>query len=285
MASTKLLHGVFGGGIPYLRFGDGPKTLLFFAGGPGNLVPSGLGASGFTRGMRAFTSEYTIFLVTRKSGLPDGTTTRDMSEDYADLVLAEFGGHVDLVLGVSYGGLIAQHFAADHPRLFDHLVIVMAAHVISDEAKRIDSQYARLISEGREREAMALRADAAFTGITRRLMAGILWLFGKALLGKVDDTFRHDVVVEADAENEHDASGALGRITAPVLIVGGTDDFAFPLTALEEMHRLVPGSELRIYEGGHTAAFLDKRFVRDVAEFTTARRQPSGAGGAGRESG
>jgi len=75
-------------------------------------------------------------------------------------------------------------------------------------------------------------------------------------------------VIEAKAEVEHDASEALGRISVPVLLVGGTDDFAFPLAALEEMHRLVPGSELKIYEGGHTAAFLDKRFVKDVAEFT-----------------
>lgn len=267
-ATTGLTRGAFADGIPYLRFGSGPKTMLFLAGGPGNLVPSGVGASGFTRGMRAFTEEYTIYLVTRKLGLPEGYTTKDMSEDYAELVGGEFGGHVDLVLGVSYGGLIAQHFAADHPDLFDHLVIVMAAHVISDEAKRIDSRYAELIGQRKDREAMALRADAAFTGITRSFMAGLLWLFGNALLGKVSDTFRRDVVIEADAELDHDAGDALGRIAAPVLIVGGTDDFAFPLAALEEMHRLVPGSELKIYEGGHTAAFLDKRFVKDVAEFT-----------------
>jgi pimeloyl-ACP methyl ester carboxylesterase len=267
-AKTGLTHGAFADGIPYLRFGDGPKTMLFLAGGPGNLVPTGVGASGFTRGMKPFTDEYTIYLVTRKSGLPEDYTTKDMSEDYADLVRGEFGGHVDLVLGVSYGGLIAQHFAADHPDLFDHMVIVMAAHVISDEAKRIDSRYAELIAARKDREAMALRADAAFTGITRSFMAALLWLLGTSLLGKVSDTFRRDVVIEAKAEVDHDASDALGRISVPVLIVGGTDDFAFPLSALEEMQRLVPGSELRIYKGGHTAAFLDKRFVKDVTEFT-----------------
>ena len=95
--------------------------------------------------------------------------------------------------------------------------------------RRIDSRYAELIGRGRDREAMALRADAAFTGIVRSLMAGALWLFGKVLLGKVDDTFRRDVVIEAQAEVAHHASEAFGRIAA---------------------------------------AFLDKRFVHDVAEFT-----------------
>lgn len=271
-AGPALRYGTFGGGIPYLRFGEGSRSMLFFAGGPGNTVPKGIGASGFVRGMRPFTAEYSITFVTRRSGLPEGYTTRDMAADYAALVRDELGGHVDLVLGASYGGLIAQHFAADYPELFDHLVIVMSAHVVSEAAKRIDTRYAELISQRRDRAAMALRAEAAFTGLTRRVMAGVLWLVGKPLLGKLDATFRRDVVIEARAEATHDARESLGRITAPVLIVGGTDDFAFPLAALEELQRLIPGSALKIYTGGHTAAFLDKRFVGDVAAFT---RQPA----------
>lgn len=269
MATPAMAHGTFSGGIPYLRFGSGPKTLLFLAGGPGNLVPSGFGASGFVRGMKGFTDEYTVWLVTRKSGLPDGYTTKDMSDDYADLVRDEFGGHVDLVMGVSYGGLIAQHLAADHGELFDRLVIAMAAHVVSDEAKSIDFRYAELISLHRDRDAMALRADAAFSGAVRRIARGLLWLFGAPLLGPIDDTFRRDVVIEAKAEVAHEATDALPRITIPVLIVGGTDDFAFPLPAVEEMARLVPTAELKVYGGGHTAAFLDKRFLPDVREFTS----------------
>ena len=269
MTKSELAHSTFATGIPYLRFGEGPKTMLFFAGGPGNLVPSGLGASGFVRGMRPFTFEYTIYLLTRKSGLSEGYTTKDMSDDYAELVHNQFGGHVDLVMGASYGGLIAQHFAADHPELFDRLVIVMSAHVVSDQAKRLDSRYAELISQRKDREAMALRAEAAFSGLTRSVMAAILWLFGKTLLGTIDDTFRRDVVIEAQAEANHDAGDSLAQISVPVLIVGSTDDFAFPVSSVEEMARLIPGAQLKLYRGGHTAAFLDKRFVHDVREFTS----------------
>src|SRR5689334_18462359 len=124
MATSKMLYGTSTNGIPYLRWGTGPRTLLFLAGGPGNLLPRGVGASGFTRGMRAFVDEYTIHLVTRKCGLPPTTTTKTLAADYAELIRQDFGGHVDLVMGVSYGGLIAQHLAADYPALFSHLAIV-----------------------------------------------------------------------------------------------------------------------------------------------------------------
>ena len=268
MPGTKIIPRMFACGIPYVKFGTGPKTMLFFAGGPGNIVPSGLGASGFVRGMRAFTDEYTIILVTRKSSLPEGYTTKDMSDDYAELVRSEFGGHVDLVMGTSYGGMIAQYFAANYPELFDRLVIVMSGPVVSDEAKRIDLRYAELISQRKDREAMVVRGEAVFTGVARFVMPAVLWLFGKSLLGKVDETFRRDVVIEARAEANHDSRDILDRITAPTLVVGSTEDFAFPASTVEEMARRIPGARLKLYPGGHTAAFLDKRFHPDVREFT-----------------
>jgi len=242
--------------------------MLFFAGGPGNIVPSGLGASGFVRGMRAFTDEYTIILVTRKSGLPEGYTTQAMSDDYAELVGSEFDGHVDLVMGTSYGGLIAQYFAVNHPELFDRLVIVMSGPVVRDKAKQIDLRYAELISQYKDREAMAVRGEAVFTGGARVIMSALLWLFGKLLLGKVDETFRRDVVIEARAEAEHDSRDIVERIRVPTLVVGSTEDFAFPVSTVEEMARRIPAAQLKLYPGGHTAAFLDKRFYPDVREFT-----------------
>lgn len=268
-AAAKLVHGTFAGGIPFVRFGGGPKTMLFLAGGPGNTVPSGLGASGFVRGMRAFTDEYTIVLVTRRSGLADGYSTRDMADDYAALIRDEFGGHVDLVMGTSYGGMIAQYLAAAHPELFDRLVIVMSGPIVSDEAKRIDLLYADLISKRKDREAMALRGEAVTKpGLSRTAMSAMLWLFGPALLGRVDDTFRRDVVIEARAEAAHDSRDVAGDIAVPTLVVGSTDDFAFPPATVEAMAGSIPGAELQMYPGGHTAAFLDKRFYPDVRAFT-----------------
>ena len=52
MAETKLTYSQFQNGVPYLRLGTGAKTLLFLLGGPGNTLPAGYAASGFTRGMQ-----------------------------------------------------------------------------------------------------------------------------------------------------------------------------------------------------------------------------------------
>ena len=114
---------------------------------------------------------------------------------------------------------------------------------------------------------MVERGKAAFTGASRLLMSPRLWLLGKSLLGPIDETFRRDVVIEAQAEADHDSRDILDRITVPTLVVGSTEDFAFPRTTVEEMAGRIPGARLKLYAGGHTAAFLDRRFYPDVREF------------------
>ena len=116
-------YGITSNNIPYARFGHGEKTLLLWSGGPGNNIPRGIAFDRLSHGLTSLLDEYTITLLTRKSGLRKGYTTRDMSDDYAELIRTEFDGHVDLIIGISYGGIIVGHFAADHPEMFDHIVM------------------------------------------------------------------------------------------------------------------------------------------------------------------
>jgi pimeloyl-ACP methyl ester carboxylesterase len=277
MAKMTPTYAKFTNGVPYLRVGTGSKTLLFLLGGPGNTLPVGTAASGFLHGMRGFAEEYTIYLVSRKSGLPEGYTTQNMSDDYAKLIREDLGGFVDVMIGFWFGGLIIQHFAADHAELCGCLVIGGAAQKISEAAKRIDYQYASLVHQGKDREAMAARAEAVFAkGVLKSLLSGVLWVFGRTLLGPVGDTFRKDVLIEAQAELSHDSSASLRRIQVPVLVVCGRDDFAFQLSDVQEMAAMIAQATLIIYERGHSTIFLEKRFVEDVRQFTHRTRSNGG---------
>ena len=44
----------------------------------------------------------------------------------------------------------------------------------------------------------------------------------------------------------------LGRITAPTLIMAGRHDWICPVEFSEEIHRLIPGSDLRVFEPAAT---------------------------------
>ena len=56
--------------------------------------------------------------------MPRGHSVEEMANDYAQLVDEEFGGQVDLYLGISFGGAIGVYLAANHPDHFRSIVLV-----------------------------------------------------------------------------------------------------------------------------------------------------------------
>jgi len=265
--------GFFSNGIPYVRFGKGENTLLVFSGGPGNDLPSGLMLRMFTSGFKRLAQNYVVYIVTRKFGLPEGYTTRDMSEDYAAMIKDEFnGGPVDVV-GVSYGGLIAQHLAADHPDLIRKLVIAMAAYKVGDEGKQLDTRYAELMNQGKTREASTAMISILYPGgIKKYLFKFFIWLFAPLISSK--PTSPMDLLVEAKAECEHNSKNRLVEINVPTLVIAGDNDFYFPEELYRETAAAIPNAKLILYEGvGHMV--MGKQFDEDVLKFLSDNKGES----------
>jgi len=248
------IYGTTKNDIPFVRFGSGPKTLLVWSGGPGNNISKGIAFNMMTKGLKPLADAYTITMLTRRSGLKEGYTTRRMSGDYADLIRDEYGGRVDLIIGISYGGIVAQHFAADHPDLCQRVVLLMAAHKVSESGLQLDLKFAELLNQNKPRQAYALIAEVLTTSrLGLAVMRPFLWLLGPTLIGKDNTpTFRHDVRIEAQAEANHDPLQSLGRIRIPVLLLCGDQDPYFPIDFYRETADLIPGATLKVYPGkGH----------------------------------
>ena len=93
------------------------------------------------------------------------------------------------------------------------------------------------------------------------------WLLGGALLGIPSPTFRQDVLVEIQAELNHNATESLKRIKIPVLILIGGNDYYFEADSAKEMAAMNPEARLQIYPGKGHEIMGEKEFARDVAEF------------------
>ena len=276
MADIKPIYGTFKNSIPFARIGEGKKKMLFFTGGPGNSILTGFGFQMMVEGLKPFMEEYTIHTVSRKSGLPQGYTTKNMSNDYAELIQQEFGGHVEVAIGMSSGGMIAQHFAGNHGDLCDHLIFAMSTHKLTEEGKILDTRFAELLSQGKSRRAGALIVEALYPpGIMRWMMRAVMWMIGNSVLGTQSSTFKQDVLIEAKAEVSHDSIESLKRIKIPVLILLGGNDFYFPAKSAEEMAALIPSSTLKIYPRKGHEIMDDKEFAQDIAEFIHRAVKPS----------
>jgi len=274
-AIPKPVTGIFPNGMAYLRWGTGPKTLLWMPGGPGNTVPSGMFLSKvLLRAARPLVEDgYTLWVVARKQNMPKGHAMADMAEDYAGMIADELGGKADLVVGVSYGGAIGFYLAARHPDRFGHIALVGAAYDANEEGKALDYDFARLRSEGRNGEASALRLRHMGPGFRVPGVARVLGaVMARLMFGRTHPYFASDVMVEAEAEMAFNAREVLPDISVPVLLVCGDADMYIPKELYEETARLIPDCMLRMYEGiGHVGAVRDKRFPQDVLDFVRQR--------------
>jgi pimeloyl-ACP methyl ester carboxylesterase len=189
---------------------------------------------------------------------------QNMADDYATMIKDEFGGPVD-VIGVSTGGSIAQHFAADHPDLVRKLVIHSSAYTLSDSTKMVQMQAGRLARQRKWRAAYAamfspVNAVKPMGWIGTLLMESLL----AGMFGAPKDA--SDFVVTIEAEDKHNFKDRLGQITAPTLVVAGDKDPFYPEALFRETAAGIPNARLIIYEGiGHPAS--GKQFRRDVLMF------------------
>jgi pimeloyl-ACP methyl ester carboxylesterase len=262
--------GSFGNGMQYVTWGGGPRTLLLIPGGPGSPLPEGMMLRTYLGLFRPVVDAgFTVWLVTRRRGMPLGHTISDMADDYAQLVLEEFGGRVDVVIGESLGGMIGQYLAAAHSDSFGAIALVAAGCEASPWGRSVDARMATAAAGGDwtgagEAFAEYLLPDRR-TRWLRRLMAPLV---GRVL--RNSEVPPRDYLVEHQAEDTFDSRPVLPGIRVPVLLLCGDRDRFFTPDVVQETARLIPRCRLVWYRGkGHAGAGTDKRIGQDVLSFVS----------------
>ncbi len=253
--------GVLAGCLPFARFGNGRRSLVIFPG----LADAAWDVTSRKWNLLSqycrLADEFTVTVISRKRGLPRGYTTRNMAADYAKAFETDIGPSV--VMGISLGGYIAQDFAVDFPQYVQQLVIACAAYRVSDEGRKIPERWLELAAQHRWRE--------FYFDIAKVTMQEFHQTFYQFLvpLVRTRPSNPADFLVSLDACLTHDGSELLGRIQAPTLVIGGSDDVFFPPPLVRETARLISHAVFRLLDGGRHGAYELKRveFEDVVLEF------------------
>jgi pimeloyl-ACP methyl ester carboxylesterase len=253
--------------MPYNLRGHGPRVLIIFQGLMLENKPQPEWASGLATTMYKFLDDdYTMYSVLRKPGMPQSYTLKDMADDYAVMLREEFGGSVD-VIGISTGGSIVQHFAADHPDLVRRLVIHSSAYVLSESAKQLQLTLGKLAEQRRWIKVWDFLMTSVMPrhGIKKTCSRPVVWLFAPlmALTAPKDPT---DLIITIEAEDQHNFKARLPEITAPTLLAAGEQDPYYTPTLFRETAAGIPNARLCLYPNmGHPAG--GKLFQQDVLAF------------------
>ena len=250
-------------GAEYIRFGTGKKNLIMLPGlGDGLRTMKGT-ALPMALYYRCLAKEYTVYLFSRKSGLQEGVTTRDMARDLRD-AMEELGIEKASLVGVSMGGMIAQHFAADYPDRLEKLVLVVTAARENPILLESLEEWIACARRDDHRALMDSNLRRIYSDSYYRKNQWMVPITGALTKPRSYDRF----LLLAEACRSHDAWDRLPQITAPTLVIGGEQDRSLGGAASREIAASIPGAQLKMYpQWGHGLYEEAKDFLDVVREF------------------
>ena len=251
---------------------DGPamreKPVAFVLhGGPGG------DHTGFKPGMSPLAAHMQLIYIDHRGhgrsapGDPARYTLDENAEDLEALRLHLGLGPV-IVIGTSYGGMVAMAYAARHPASVSKLVLIVTAADggFRERAKRWIEEHG---TPDQQRVCAMLWAG---TLETPEQIAEYYTVMGPLYSRRYDpqtaaSTRSRASYTPAALNNAFKPDGFLGRmdlrpelsrITAPTLILAGRHDWICPPDFSEEIHRLIPGSTLQIFENSSHSIRADE---------------------------
>ena len=246
-----------------IRFGSGEKILIMLPGlGDGLRTMKGT-AIPFAAMYRMFAKDFTVYAFSRKNKIPAGYTTRDMARDLM-VAMKALGIEKAHIFGVSMGGMIAQHFAADYPEMVDKLVLTVTCPRPNPILIGVVTEWMEQAKQGDHRALMDSNVKKIYTDAYYRRSKWLIPVIGAVTKPKSYDRFLR----QAEACLTHYSWEQLPRIKAPTLVIGGEEDRCLGAEASREIARRIPGAKLKMYpEQGHGLYEEARDFNREILNF------------------
>jgi pimeloyl-ACP methyl ester carboxylesterase len=257
----------------YERTGQGPH-LLFLTGSGTTVEQSRLLTDLFAPTFDTVTFDYRGMGRSDRSPEPYGMV--DLAADGLAL-LDELGWDAAAVVGISFGGMVAQEVAVSWPGRVNRLALLCTspggAGGSSYPLHELDA-----LSAAERSARLATLIDSRFDDGWLRSHPGDRMLL-QALEDRAQplDPVRTDAArQQLEARRHHDVWGRLHHVVCPTLIACGRYDGIAPPANSRAIASRIRQSEWREYEGGHAFLVQDARAAPDVTGFLAGPTAPDG---------
>jgi 3-oxoadipate enol-lactonase len=254
--------------IYYQRSGSGPPT-LFLNGSGATLAATGMMLTPFIEHFDVLAHDQRGM---GRTAVPPGPySMADYAADAAAL-LDHVGWQTCRVVGISFGGMVAQELAVTYPERIERLALLCTS-----PGGRGGSSYPL-----HELEDLAPDERAALTPqlLDTRFTAN--WLLshpGDRMLAEAMNMRptpagaeeRRGISEQLGARRHHDVFDRLHRISCPTLVACGSSDGIAPASNSRMIAGQIPDADLRVFEGGHIFFGQDPTALPEIIGFLTRR--------------
>ena len=260
----------------YERTGEGPR-LLFISGTGADLRarPNMLDGP-FARAFDLVAYDQRGLGQTEKPDRP--YSMADYADDAAGLMDA-LGWEDALVIGVSFGGMVAQNLVVRHPQRVRRLVLACTSPGGAGGASFPFHEIGHLKGEARARRLLPVndtRLDEAWAAANpERYAEAIALSSADPFAGEPGREMGARRQIEARAG--HDVWADLPEVRTPVMIAAGRFDGIAPPQSQLNLALALRGSVLRFFDGGHMFMLQDRTAVPAMIAFLSeAEAGPGG---------
>lgn len=210
----------------------------------------------------------------RGLGQSDQPDTPYSMKDYADdaeALLEALAWSNCHVLGISFGGMVAQEFAIRHPQRVNKLVLACTSSGGEGGASFPLHTLPDLPPEERGVKTLQVldtRLDAAWHEANPDAARHII----AALSPSQEETDgslkpKPGPARQMEARMGHDTWDRLSQISHPVFCCGGLHDGIAPMENMRHLAERIPNAELEFFEGGHIFLQQDPRAWERIIQF------------------
>lgn len=189
----------------------------------------------------------------------------------ADALMQTLGWERAMVIGVSFGGMVAQEFTIRYPQRVAKLVLCCTSSGGAGGASYPLHEFIGLSPEAYARRVVELvdnRRDAAwqaahaqeFQTLVNDTLAGFK-------VGANEPNRAIGARRQIEARKDHNTFDRLPTLKMPVLICGGRYDTIASVANQEAMRGQIANATLELFEGGHLFFAQDPRAYERIVEF------------------
>jgi 3-oxoadipate enol-lactonase len=209
-----------------------------------------------------------------QSSVPPGPyTMADYADDAAGLLDA-VGWNDALVIGVSFGGMVAQELTLRHPERVTRLVLACTSSGGAGGASYPLHELADLSPEARMVATIELadrRMDEAWRAAhPGPWEAAMTMARDRAKIGLDEPGRELGARLQLEARRGHDTWDRLPSIGCPTFVCGGRYDGIAPPDNLERLAGAIPNARLELFDGGHLFLLQDPAAYGAIARFLSA---------------
>ena len=202
---------------------------------------------------------------------PDAPATMaDYGADAAG-VLDHLGWSGVGVVGVSFGGMVAQELAITRPDLVRRLVLCCTSSGGEGGASYPLHELADLDPESRRRRQLAIsdtRFDERWQDANPPEAARLLdRMRATDAAAPADDEAATGARRQLEARKGHDTWNRLEAIAAPTLVAAGRYDGIAPVANSEALAARIPRASMQVFEGGHLFLLQDRSSWSAIVRF------------------